>query len=61
MEHTRLYTALLRYLPGYKPSIWPTEEQNKYSLPMFCLGLIGLTPQQNIFDEEETFDGDKHL
>jgi hypothetical protein len=28
---------------------------------MFCLGLIGLTPQQNIFDEEETFDEDKHL
>jgi hypothetical protein len=26
---------------------------------MFCLRLIGLTPQQNIFDEEETFDGDK--
>jgi hypothetical protein len=28
---------------------------------MFCLGLIGLTPQQNIFDEEETFNGDKRL
>jgi hypothetical protein len=41
--------------------MWPTAEQNKYSLPMFCLGLIGLTPQQNIFDEEETFDEDKHL